>query len=462
MKRVLIILLMIVALYGITYDETGAGYSAGAMEVSRNQYSDKKVGNQPDINAGGAILIEQSTGKVLFEKNGNSKMYPASTTKILTALVAIENGDLDEVITVGDEIELMDPDGSRAWLKVGEKMKLSNLIMGLLLPSGNDAAYTIAVNIGRKISDNPSQSRDEAIKVFVNKMNERAKEIGANSSNFVNSHGIHNDNHYTTPYDLALIAREALKYDFFRQAVKNYIYEGINTSNEAHKWENTNKLLDKGSSSYYKYATGIKTGHTTPAGYCLVSSGSRENMDVIAVILNTSKENQFKDSITLLNYGLYDFAHYQIIKKGDILQSVKVNNKLPWDDLDLDLAASEGFEDVLKKKDVTNIKWEIQWNNKLIRKAEGESEGVDLLSSLKKGEVLGKAIYTLNGETLGEINIEAGRNIKKRYLIFNLPGAMFIYENRYVTVPTGLLLITGLFLKYSGLRRKRKIIKRQE
>lgn len=460
MKRVFIILLMIVTLYGITYDESGAGYSAGAMEISKNQYSDKNMGLQPDINAGGAILIEQNTGKVLFEKNGNSKMYPASTTKILTALVAIENGDLDEVITVGDEIGLMDPDGSRAWLRVGEKIKLSNLIMGLLLPSGNDAAYTIAVNIGRKISEDPSQSRDEAIKTFVNKMNERAKEIGANNSNFVNPHGIHNDDHYTTPYDLALIAREALKYDFFRQAVKNYTYEGINTSNEAHKWENTNKLLDKGSSSYYKYATGIKTGHTTPAGYCLVSSGSKDNMDVIAVVLNTSKENQFKDSITLLDHGLDDFTHYQVIKKGDILQSVKVSNKLPWDDLDLDLAASEGFEDVLKKNDVTNIKWEIQWNDKLIRKAEDESEGVVLLSSLKKGEVLGKAIYTLNGETLGEINIEAGRDIKKRYLIFNLPGSMFIYENRYVTVPVVLLLIIGLFLKHGGSRRRRKYVKR--
>lgn len=455
MKRKLIIILIIIMFFENVYGTDNLMYRAYAMERNRIRQSSNTMA-YPNINANGAVLIEQETSKILFEKNGNSRMYPASTTKILTALIAIENGDLDETITVGDEIGLMDPDGSRAWLRVGERMKLSDLIMGLMLPSGNDAAYTIALNIGRKIANDTSLNRDEAIKIFVDKMNERAKEIGASNSNFVNPHGIHDNNHYSTPYDMALIAREALKYDFFRQAVRNYIYEGISTNNQVHRWENTNKLLDKESSSYYKYATGIKTGHTTPAGYCLVSSASRDNMDIIAVVLNTSKENQFKDSIALLDYGLNAFTHYEIIKKGDNIRSINVSNKLPWDDLALNIIASDNLKGVFNKEDIPDIKFDIEWNDKLVKVDEKDSESIKILSSLKKGELLGRAIYTLNGENIGEVNIESGRDIKKRYLIFYFPGMMFLYENRYVTLPIAALMIVLTLRRAEIKARKRK------
>lgn len=458
MKQILFTALMTITFLVTAYNGKEIN-AVKAVERNISKYSNSSA-YSPAIDAKGAVLIEQGSGKILFEKNGNSRMYPASTTKILTALIAIENGDLNEVITVGDEIQLMDPDGSRAWLKVGEKMKLSNLIMGLMLPSGNDAAYTIALNIGRKIAGDPSLKREDAIKTFVDKMNERAREIGASSSNFINPHGIHNNEHYSTPYDMALIAREALKYDFFKQAVKSYIYEGINTNNQAHKWENTNKLLDKGGTYYYKYATGIKTGHTTPAGYCLVSSGTKDNMDVIAVVLNTSKAGQWKDSTALLNYGLNDFTHYKVIKKGDILQSVNVNNKLPWDDLNLDIVASEGFEEILNKEDISNIKWDIQWDEKLIKPKEDNLGIITILSSLKKGEVVGKAVYTLNEKSLGEVRIESGRDIKKKYAIFYLPGVMFIYENKNITVPVGLLLIIGIIMHRAKSVRNTKKRKR--
>lgn len=459
MKRILIILLTMLTLSGVVYDGNGVKGHVDAKEMNKKQYSDSTP-TSPVINAEGAVIIEQESSKILFQKNGNKRMYPASTTKILTALIAIENGDLNETITIGDEIKLMDPDGSRAWLRVGEKMKLSTLIMGLMLPSGNDAAYTIALSVGRKIANNPSLKREEAINIFIDKMNERAREIGAKDSNFVNPHGIHNNEHYTTPYDLALITREAFKYDFFKQAVKTQEYEVLNTDSQGHIWENTNKLLDKGSNSYYKYATGVKTGHTTPAGYCLVSSGNKDNMDVITVVLNTTQGGQFEDSRKLLDYGLNSFTHYEVIKKGDILQSLMVINKLPWDDMDLDIISSEDFEDVFNRSDIPNIKWEVKWNSELIEPSEDGAEGIKILSSLKKGQVLGKAIYTLNGETLGELDIESGRDIKKKYAIFYLPGTMFIYENRYVTVPVGMLLIVGLSLKKLKHVKKKKRIKR--
>ncbi len=456
MKRIFVILLIILIFSGVIYDGTGVQYYAKAEEKYKNLNSDKKTLASIIVNAKSAVLIEQESGKILFEKDGNKRMYPASTTKILTALIAIENGDLDELITIGDEIKLMDPDGSRAWLRIGEKMKLSNLLVGLMLSSGNDASYTIALNIGRRISNNPSLKKEEAINIFVDKMNERAKEIGARDSNFINPNGSHNNEHYSTSYDIALIAREAFKYDFFRQVVKTYTYEGLNANNQAHKWENTNQLLNKRSKNYYKYTTGIKTGHTTPAGYNLVSSASKDGMDVIAVVLNTSSAGQWGDSKTLLDYGLNNFTHHVIIKKGDILQSIKVSNKPPWDKLDLDLIAADGLEEVVNKDEISNILWRIEWDSKLIKPSDETTEGVKILSSLKKGEVLGKVIYTLNDEMLGEINIEAGRDIKRNYAIFNLPGMMFIYKNRNVTVPVGLLLMVGLTLRIVKSKKKKK------
>lgn len=456
MKRIFVMLLIILTFSGVIYDGSGVQYYANAEERYKNINSDRKALSSITVNAKSAVLIEQGSGEILFEKDGNKRMYPASTTKILTALIAIENGDLDEVITIGDEISQMDPDGSRAWLRIGEKMKLSNLLMGLMLPSGNDAAYTIALNIGRRISNNPSLKKEVAINIFVDKMNERAREIGAKDSNFINPNGSHNNEHYSTSYDIALIAREAFKYDFFRQVVKTYTYEGLNASNQAHKWENTNQLLNKRSNSYYKYATGIKTGHTTPAGYCLVSSASMDNMDVIAVVLNTSPAGQWGDSKILLEYGLNNFTHHVVIKKGDILQSIKVSNKRPWDKLDLDLIAADGFEEVVNRSDISNIKWKIEWDRKLIKPSTDTKEEIKILSSLKKSEVLGRAIYTLNDEVLREINIEAGRDIKRNHAIFNLPGMMFIYENRNVIVPVLLFLMVCLTLHIIKSRKRRK------
>lgn len=458
MKRIFLMLIAVMTFFEILYIGDSSLNHAKAMAIMGNQYSDNVELSASDISAKGAVLIEQSSSKVLFQKDSNKRMYPASTTKLLTALVAIENGDLEEIITVGDEIKLMDPGSSRAWIRIGERMKLSDLLMGLMLPSGNDAAYTIAVNIGRRLASNPSLKKEEAIKIFVDKMNERAAEIGAKDSHFVNPHGIHNIEHYTTPYDLALIAREALKHDFFRQVVGTYKYDGISINNQAHGWVNTNKLLDKGSSSYYEYATGIKTGFTTPAGYCLVSSGSKGDMDVIAVILNATKAGQFTDSKKLISYGLDSFTHYEVIKKGSVVKSVEVNNKLPWDKSDFDIVASESYVEVLNRGDIQSIKFELVWDSGLIKSSEN-GEGIELLYSLKKGAVLGRAVYTLKGEMLGETVIEAGRDIGKRYWFFYIPGAMFAYEKRYYILP-GVVLLTICLIpagnKKIKSKRKRK------
>lgn len=162
-------------------------------------------------------------------------------------MLALEHGDLKEVVTVRNEANLCQPDGSKAGLDLEEQITLENLIRGLLLPSGNDAAYTIAVHIARKVSNDPNMPIEQALDKFSELMNEKAKELGAENSQFVNPHGYHNDEHYTTARDLALITREAMKYDFFREVVSTQVFtiKDWNNAEEIRYWRNSNALIQK-------------------------------------------------------------------------------------------------------------------------------------------------------------------------------------------------------------------------
>lgn len=265
--------------------------------------------------AKGAVLLNQDTGEILYTKNADKKMYPASTTKILTALIAIENGNLEEIITVGEEIAYVNPEASKAGLFPGQRISLKNLLKALMLPSGSDAAYSIAVNIGRKYSGDKGISTKEAKKVFVNLMNKKAKELGLKNSNFVNPDGMHQENHYSTPNDLAKISREAMTKPYFREVVQtaSYLWDpGERVSKGGGKapqkvalyWENTNLLLQKSSPYYSQNVTGIKTGFTTKAGYCLASSATSKDFHILAVVLNSTETGVWTDTQTLHNYGL--------------------------------------------------------------------------------------------------------------------------------------------------------------
>jgi len=256
-------------------------------------------------------MVEQNSGKVLFERNSRKKMYPASLTKVLTALLAIEELDLNDTITVGREINLKALDASGAGLVVGEKISVSDLLRALLIPSGNDAAYTVAVQVARKKANDPSMSIQQAVDYFAKMMTERAKELGAENSNFVNPHGYHDDNHYSTAYDMYLITKEAMKHEIFREIVSTQYYSIKNDENAEsgdkkveHSWVNRNLMLRKKGEYYYENATGVKTGYTSKAGNCLISSAEKDKLSVILVTMNFPTEKErWEGSISLLDYA---------------------------------------------------------------------------------------------------------------------------------------------------------------
>ncbi len=256
------------------------------------------------INAESAILLDSKTGKVLYHKNATTAVYPASTTKLMTALVALELCDLDKEVTIGNEVNYIASDSSRAYLAEGERLTFQMLLEGMLVPSGNDAAYAVAACVGRVSLHNNKVDSKTAIKEFVRLMNEKTTELGLKNTCFKNPDGYDEEGQYTTAYDMGIIAIEALKNDTIRTITGKSNARNIFLSGEDVTWYSSNKLIVSGSGKYYKYAIGLKTGSSSLAGRCLVSAAEKDGSTYISVVMNSSIAGRWDDSIALLEYGI--------------------------------------------------------------------------------------------------------------------------------------------------------------
>lgn len=257
-----------------------------------------------DIDAEAAILFNASTKEVLYCKNPVQAVFPASTIKLLTAMVALNWCSEEEEVTVGDEIEMIASDSTTADLKQGQRLTLRCLLEGMLLPSGNDAAYVAAAYVGRKSLNNPSAPKEQAVVEFVELMNKMAREIGVKNSCFKTPDGYDAIGQYTTAYDMGLIGMEALNYAIIVEISHKSKAQNIFLSGEDVTWTNTNKLVTRYSGKYYSLALGLKTGTSTMAGRCLVSAGIKDGKKVVCVIMDSTSAGRWDDSITLLKYGL--------------------------------------------------------------------------------------------------------------------------------------------------------------
>lgn len=259
---------------------------------------------RPNLAASAAILMDFTTGKVIFAKNSTERRAPASTTKILTALVALERGELNQVITTSHNASKIG--GSSIWLAPGEKHTLKELLYGILLNSGNDASVAVAEGLaGSEVK-------------FAEWMNEKARAIGAKDTCFKNSNGLPEPGHYTTAYDLALITRYALHNPVFAEIVKTK-KKAINwPGREYHRLlVNHNKLLWR-----YEFADGVKTGYTKQAGRCLVASATKNGQRLIAVVLNSKL--MYEDTRKLFEYGFNNYQLLTVVGSGQEIGSIPV------------------------------------------------------------------------------------------------------------------------------------------
>lgn len=255
-----------------------------------------EINTEPSINSRAAIIYERSSGTILFGKNENEKRKMASTTKIMTAIVVIEKSNLEDVVTISKKAA--GTGGSRLGLHTDDKISVHDLLYGLLLRSGNDAAVALAEYVGGDVSN------------FANLMNSKTSELGLTSTHFVTPHGLDNDSHYTTAYELALITNYALKNETFRNIVgtKNY---NISINGHSKNLSNTNELLGNLDGVY-----GVKTGFTNGANRCLVTSVKRNNMDLICIVLGAdTKKDRTKDSCQLIEYAFQNYKMVDIKEK---------------------------------------------------------------------------------------------------------------------------------------------------
>jgi len=332
----------------------------------------------PTISGETWILIDVDTGKILGEKDALKPMEPASTTKIMTAILALEKGNLEDVIKVSKNPPMVE--GSNIQLQEGEKLKLEDMLYGMLLDSGNDAATAIAEHIGGSEQH------------FVEMMNEKARQIGAKDTKYINPTGLVDEGHITTAYDLALIGRYALmNLPKFREIVSTEIKEiPWQPMNANRKLENTNQLLGK-----YQGADGVKTGYTSRAGRTLVATATRDGWQLMAVVLKSGWDTVFQDAATLLDFGFSNFEKVELVKEGESIVTLEPS----FGEKALEVISERGFSAIVNK------------NIPITREINVDE---DIKAPIASGSVLGHLLISQDDEQICSINLIAKEDVKRK------------------------------------------------
>ena len=337
-----------------------------------------------------ALIYDRASGRILYEKNGNKQTPMASTTKIMTAIVVLENANLTDVVTINSKAA--GTGGSRLGLKKNDKITVNDLLYGLMLRSGNDAAIALATHVGGSVEG------------FAEMMNNKAKELGLVNSHFVVPHGLDNDGHYTTAYELAKIADYALNIDKFKEIVSTR-NTTIYINGYAKAINNTNQLLGSVSGVY-----GVKTGFTNGAGRCLVTACKRDDLDVITVIIgaNTTKQ-RISDTIKLIQYA---YNNFEIVNIKEI-----INNKFEqWREI------NEGRIYVNKgiKNQLELYLEEMEFETMAVEKENVDKIDIEVNSifyleaPVAKHQIIGNLQVIVNNEKIDILNIYAIEEIRKK------------------------------------------------
>ncbi len=344
----------------------------------------------PNISAKSAIVIEASTGMILYEKNAETIRYPASTTKIMTLITALEHGNMDEVLSVSANAS--NTEGSSIYLEVGERLKMVDMLYGVMLHSGNDATVAVAEHISGSVEK------------FAQLMTKKAHSIGAVHTHFTNPSGLPDPKHYSTARDLAIITAYGYKNPLFRKIVGTQ-HNTIPWNNKGYDRDlyNENKLLWT-----YNGANGVKTGYTDDAGLCLVSGAVRNNIQVIAVVLDA--DQMWVDSKALLDFGFSKLRPVELFKQGAVLQTSRVaNGKSSSVQL---VAASELRVPV---SDGGREQFQVV-----------PEVPASLEAPIAAGQKLGVARVLYKGAEITKIDLIAVENIEKEYFFYKVIGFVML------------------------------------
>ena len=391
----------------------------------------------PDIASPSALLMDLKSGKILYEKNVDEKMYPASLTKILTAIIVLEKCDLNETATVSyDAVMTLSSGYVTANLQIGEELTVEQLLYVLMVGSSNDAAIVLAEHVSGSVEE------------FANLMNEKTIELGCTSSHFVNPNGAHDEDHYTTARDMSIISRYAMSNEMFRTLVKTTSYKLPATEkyeNEDRLFTTTNALLivnnnARSDNYYYKYATGIKTGFTTPAKNCLIASANKDGLELLTVILGADQNeeglsNRYIDTIKLFDYGYDNYTLRKVINAGGTVQTISIRNATKKTKK-LDAIVENDISVLIKSDDK---------NTALLPQVQIID---NLKAPIKKGDVIGSVTYSVEGIEYTE-DLIANSDVKKSTFFVNV--LLFIV----------LIMLCNMYLKNRKRKKKNRRLKKK-
>lgn len=382
---------------------------------------------EPEITANSVAVIDCIDGKILYSKNMDERLYPASLTKVLTAIIVVENCDMKQEITMTQSaINNVKSGYLTSNIKPGEVFTVEELLNVLLISSCNDVANVLAENI--------CDTEEE----FIQKMNQKAREIGCTNSNFVNSCGEHDTNHYSTTRDMALIGKYAMQYDVIKEAVNKISYRLRSTdiyTKDDRLYETSNEMILSGSKNYCKYAEGIKTGFTTPAGNCLMVYTKKDDMPLVTVVMKaTTSDSRYEDARKAFEYAYANNTIRKIVSQGTNLQTLSIK-KATEDTKKLNAIVSKDIFAVVKDENLkTNIEPEIIINN-------------NLKAPIEKGTIIGKVTYEIEGKKYSEELVAETEVKKSKSNIFFI--VLFII----------IILFFG-YLRISTLYKRKKVLRK--
>lgn len=381
----------------------------------------------PELTAASAILVEDTSGTILFEKDAKAKMYPASMTKIITALVVMDHFQPDELITVGTEINEVSLDSSKAGHIVGETLTVKNALRGLIIPSGNDSANVLAAAVAKRVENDENLNFARCEEVFADLMNQKAEELGAVNSHFTNAHGYHDENHYSCAYDMALFASAFMKNDTLAEIAAEKSFSGDGADNmfendntivtQEYTWRSHNLLITD-NEYQYAYATGIKTGFTDEAGDCLTASAEKDGTSLICVLFQSEDLARWTDATNLFEYGFNNYVRVDLAAAGETVVEMPLTkqNKLQGDTIPLVFQNTKSVYLPVGTED--QITSEVQINEEY--RAEDKEGNVQVKAPVSKDAEVGTILYSVEGKQVGTETLYAGIDVEKGGILNNI------------------------------------------
>jgi len=388
---------------------------------------------EKQLTATAVVLMEQTTGRVLYARNAHERRYPASTTKMLTAILAYEHLDLDAVVVVGSEIFAVPASFSVAGHFEGETITVRMLLHALLIPSGNDSAMVLAMEVAQTLEGRRNIPTNEAQAIFSALMNNKARELGALNSNFNNPFGLHHEAHYTTAYDMAVIGRAFMHSPTLAQISATREFSGDSLGGISHPdgrtrnftWTNTSQMLP-GAAFAHPYITGGRTGFTTPAGHCFVAGAYHNNLALVAVVLYSREPDRWSDTRLLLDYGFFNYAFREIATENQFLQTVKIENPRLGDESTLDIYLQHGHTALLSLEEYAALERVILFDPILL----AEHEETTLRTPIEYNASVALVEYRIGNNVIFSTHAIASRYVKERTFDSDMDYYMaMIFEN---------------------------------